>query len=144
MKTSILLLIIVTATCCITTSLSEKDFLFVEKFESDPFVEKWSKSSDLKYIGQPIAWASSDTSAPGFENDKGLVLTEAMKYYGVGSKFSTPVSLGDENELVFQYELKFDDTLECGGAYIKLLRDSKGIFFLNLFMNLVIINYMYF
>ncbi|RYG68605.1 hypothetical protein EON64_04805 [archaeon] len=54
----------------------------------------------------------------------GLRLSQEMKHYGFGVSFPT-VSLRDlAGDLVVQYEVKFDETLNCGGAYIKLLRDG--------------------
>ena len=58
----------------------------------------------------------------GFENDKGLHLSQEMKHYGVSTKFSKPLQ-SNGNDIVIQYELKLEETLNCGGAYIKLLRE---------------------
>ena len=116
----------------IASSLQTSSLFFYESFDTDPFSgNKWIKSKDSKYNGQPIKWTASSHAAPGFENDKGLLLSEEMKYYGVSTKFcdnqNSNCKLFDlesknHKELVIQYELKLDDKLECGGAYIKLLR----------------------
>ena len=123
-------------------ALSQTDGLFfVETFQTDPFKPNaWIKSSDDKYSLQPLKWTESAIAIPGFENDKGLLLSEEMKYYGVSKKFcesdsnckTFDLESSNHKELVFQYELKLDDVLNCGGAYIKLLRkkspsDKKSI-----------------
>lgn len=106
---------------------------FSESFDSDPFT-KWIKSSENKYLDQPLKWTASSHAATGFEKDKGLLLSEEMKYYGVSTKFcdtengsckTFDLEKESNKELVIQYELKLDDKLECGGAYIKLLRRSN-------------------
>ena len=45
-----------------------------------------------------------------------------MKHYGVSTKFSKPLQ-SNGKDIVVQYELKLEETLNCGGAYIKLLRE---------------------
>jgi len=113
-----------------TTQVHAEAF-FTETFQTDPFVSgnpRWIQSAQEKYAGQPLKWAASSNPASGFESDKGLLLSEDFKYYGVAKKFDQPLSLLDnKEELVIQYELKFDDTLTCGGAYIKLLRNSPDL-----------------
>lgn len=42
-----------------------------------------------------------------------------MKHYGLAAPFTQPVDNKDK-EFVVQYEVKFDEPLQCGGAYIKL------------------------
>lgn len=111
-------------------SASESGVLFKETFDTDPFTSnRWVKSKESKYSHQPVIWNASSSPAPGFEEDKGLLLSEAMKYYGFGIPFAEPVTgpQSADKELVVQYELKLDDKLECGGAYIKLLRDTTDL-----------------
>jgi calnexin len=101
---------------------------FSETFSTDPFAEeRWIKSEESKYANQPVIWTGSVDAVPGFENDKGLMLSQEMKYYGFGSQFSSPFEMGSNKEIVIQYDLKFEDTLSCGGAYVKLLRSSPSL-----------------
>jgi calnexin len=41
-------------------------------------------------------------------------------------RFAEPIVFKDE-DLIVQYEIKLEDTLSCGGAYIKLLRGDAAI-----------------
>jgi len=102
---------------------------FYETFdEKDPFESgKWFKSSDPKYAEQTVAVTPAKTPAKGLELDNGLQLSSEMKHYGLGAKFPTPLVLKGKKELVIQYDLKLEDTLACGGAYIKLPRASPGL-----------------
>ena len=58
--------------------------LFSENFDDgDVFSSgKWTKSSDEKYAGQPVMVKGPDKAAKGFSGDKGLSLTQEMKFYG--------------------------------------------------------------
>lgn len=85
---------------------------------------KWVKSTDIKYADQPVLVKPASKPAEGFEDDKGVQLTQEMKHYGFASKFDFPFNPRDKDEFVVQYEVKLEDTLDCGGAYIKLLRST--------------------
>lgn len=99
---------------------------FIETFESDPFTTgKWATSQVSQYVDQPLKRMPARRTGEGFENDYGLQLTMDLKHYGFGTMFSEPISLNIENDLLIQYEVKFEDGLNCGGAYIKLLREGS-------------------
>jgi hypothetical protein len=52
-----------------------------------------------------------------------MLLERANQHYGVALPFKTPVDSTDK-EFVVQYEVKMDEPLSCGGAYIKLLEET--------------------
>lgn len=104
-----------------------EDALFFEDFDGseDVFASgKWVKSLNAKYANQPVMVKAPTKTTPGYENDCGVQLTQEMKHYGFSSKLSNPVEFTGE-DLVIQYELKTEELLACGGAYIKLLRDAE-------------------
>ncbi|CAG8570301.1 25226_t:CDS:10, partial [Dentiscutata erythropus] len=89
---------------------------FLEQFTSD-WSNRWSPSSATKetkegdetfsYVGK---WEVEEPRVyPGIKDDKGLVMKSAAAHHAISA-------------------LKFQDGLECGGAYLKLLTESeKGI-----------------
>eukprot|EP01041_Mallomonas_annulata_P011429 gene11429-23905_t len=105
---------------------------FFETFQTDPFASgKWVKSTLPQYENQPLEIKPSTSAGEGFEDDNALELAEEMKHYAVGTKFTTPIDPKDK-DLVIQYEMKFDDVISCGGAYVKLLRQSDDLDIKNL------------
>lgn len=52
--------------------------------------------------------------------DLGLKTTQDARFYGIARKISQPFSNRDKT-MVLQFTVKFDKTVSCGGAYIKLL-----------------------
>jgi calnexin len=103
------------------------NIFFQETFDDlDPFASgKWSKSGDDKYADQPVMIKGSDRAVAGWENDKGLSLTQEMKFYGIASQF--PEALDTKGkDFVVQYELKLEEGLNCGGAYVKLPRAADS------------------
>jgi calnexin len=107
----------------LAVAVGKSGILFSESFdEGDVFASgKWTKSSDEKYAGQPVMVKASDKAAKGFSGDKGLSLTQEMKFYGLSAEFPEIVH-NKGKDFVVQYELKLEEGLSCGGAYVKLPR----------------------
>ncbi|KAH8675852.1 calreticulin family protein [Xylariales sp. PMI_506] len=80
--------------------------------------EEWA------YVGE---WAVEEpTVYKGIEGDKGLVLKNKAAHHAISAKFPEKIDNKDKT-LVVQYEVKLQNGLECGGAYLKLLRDTKEL-----------------
>ncbi|RKP09627.1 calreticulin [Thamnocephalis sphaerospora] len=106
---------------------------FIEQF-TDDWADRWSRSQAIKQVedaaldGDKEAefrfdgeWSVEEpTELPAIEGDAGLVLKSAAKHHALVSKFAEPLDNAD-NTLVLQYEVKMQNPIECGGAYIKLL-----------------------
>ena len=60
-------------------------------------------------------------------NDLGMVLKTKAAHSGIATELSKPFSFVDEDTFVLQYEVNFQDGIECGGAYVKLLSDEEGL-----------------
>ncbi|KAI1336450.1 calreticulin precursor [Xylariaceae sp. FL0016] len=109
---------------------------FLEQF-TDDWDTRWKPShakKDMKgssneeeewaYIGEwsveePYQWK-------GMEGDKGLVVKNPAAHHAISAKFPKKIDNKDKT-LVVQYEVKLQKGLECGGAYLKLLRDTKAL-----------------
>lgn len=109
---------------------------FVEQF-TDDWETRWKPSHAKKdtkgsekadeewaYVGE---WAVEEpTVFKGMEGDKGLVVKNAAAHHAISAKF--PKKIDNKGKtLVVQYEVKLQNGLECGGAYLKLLRDNKAL-----------------
>lgn len=107
-----------------TVAAAVEDLFFAESFESNIFENnysnKWVKSDLERYYGQDIQLKPSLIAVDGFEDDNGLRLVMDNRHYGLGTKFSSPFTI--TQNLVIQYDLKLEEGLPCGGAYLKLLR----------------------
>lgn len=84
-----------------------------------------SKSEeDWAYVGE---WSVEEpTVFPGIAGDKGLVLKNPAAHHAISAKFPSKID-NKGKTLVVQYEVKLQKGLECGGAYMKLLRDTKAL-----------------
>ena len=61
------------------------------------------------------------------QNDKGLVATSKAAHHAISALFDKPYDPVTEGGLVVQYEVKLQNGLECGGAYMKLLTESPEV-----------------
>lgn len=108
--------------CGATSAAPGPATLFWETFESGtlaPFV--LSQKSD--YAAQPVA-VTAPLRNPGVDGDLSLVLQAPAKRYAVFAPFPSPVTVGDDAPLIFQYEVRLQDGQTCGGAYVKLANAS--------------------
>lgn len=82
----------------------------------------WTLASDSKqYTGQ---WAiESPSMYPGFANDLGLVMKTPSSFHAISYRFNNTFKTVNDT-LVLQYEVKTQNGLTCGGAYIKLLTEN--------------------
>lgn len=104
----------------IPSHLHEK-LIFFETFDNF----SWTFSTNKKYKEQDIEIRGAVNAPIEFANDHGLVLNSPNRHYGVSQKLKDWLQVKDE-DLVIQYELKLEDVLNCGGAYIKLLRPTSS------------------
>ncbi|KAL4913374.1 Calreticulin family-domain-containing protein [Aspergillus aurantiobrunneus] len=106
---------------------------FFEQF-TDDWQSRWTPShakkedskseEDWAYVGE---WSVEEPSVlKGIEGDKGLVVKNAAAHHAISAKFPKKVD-NKGKTLVVQYEVKPQNSLVCGGAYMKLLQDNKKL-----------------
>ncbi|EEH36619.1 calnexin [Paracoccidioides lutzii Pb01] len=106
---------------------------FLEQF-TDDWETRWTPShakkqdssseEDWAYVG---TWAVEEPHVfNGMKGDKGLVIKNAAAHHAISAKFPKKID-NKGNTLVVQYEVKLQNGLNCGGAYMKLLQDNKKL-----------------
>lgn len=105
--------------------------MFFEQFQ-DGAEERWKASNAVKagtdgefsYVGE---WKIEEPSVfPGFKGDKGLVVKSPASHHAISTVFDEPFD-NTGKTLVLQYEVKLQNSLECGGAYVKLLSETDNL-----------------
>lgn len=70
-------------------------------------------------------WSVETVSEPrGIDGEKMFFMELGSAYYGASTKLPQPLTLQNQT-LVVQYEVRLQENLECGGAYIKLFSDEN-------------------
>lgn len=106
---------------------------FLEQF-TDDWDSRWTPShakkqdskteEDWAYVG---TWSVEEpTVLKGIEGDKGLVVKNPAAHHAISAKFDKKIDPKGK-DLVVQYEVKLQNGLECGGAYMKLLQENKAL-----------------
>ncbi|KAJ5898976.1 Calnexin [Penicillium taxi] len=106
---------------------------FLEQF-TDDWESRWKPShakkedskseEDWAYVGE---WAVEEPSVfKAIDGDKGLVVKNPAAHHAISAKF--PKKIDNKGQtLVVQYEVKPQNSLVCGGAYLKLLQENKKL-----------------
>lgn len=66
-------------------------------------------------------WTHTAGKFYGSAEDKGIQTTGPHRFYGISAKLDKPYVSTPGKDLVIQYSAKLETSMECGGAYIKLL-----------------------
>lgn len=100
----------------ITLQCAARDSEFFEDFSSG-WDSRWIQSSDEKYNGK------FKVESPKNLDDQALKVPVKARHYGISTRL--PEVVKPSNGLALQYELKLQEGLSCGGAYLKFVSDSK-------------------
>ncbi|ODA79604.1 hypothetical protein RJ55_05198 [Drechmeria coniospora] len=83
-----------------------------------------TETEEWAYVGE---WAVEEPVVyKGMEGDEGLVVKNPAAHHAISAKFPEKINPKGKT-LVIQYEVKLQNGLECGGAYMKLLRDNEAL-----------------
>jgi len=114
------------------TPVPSGDVHFAEPFDADDALESWELTSaekkgveeDLsKYTGR---WEVEAAMTDALEGDTGLVMKDKARHHAIAAKLDKPFVF-DDKSFVLQYEVNFQEGVECAGAYLKLLRQSDDL-----------------
>jgi len=89
-----------------------------EEFDRN-WESRWQKTESKADQQGTFEWTKGKWA---LENDMsyGLQTTTDSKFYEISSRLRAPIITG-EKPLVLQYSLKFEQDIECGGGYLKLI-----------------------
>ncbi|XP_060903199.1 calmegin [Labrus mixtus] len=113
------------------TPIPTGEVYLAETFD-DASLDRWQLSKTVKgdadeeiakYDGKWAVEQLKENKVPG---DLGLVLKSRAKHHAISTMLNKPFVFQDE-PLVVQYEVNFQDGIDCGGAYIKLLSDTDDL-----------------
>jgi calreticulin len=96
------------------------EVFFEENFDEGNWEDRWVKSSFK--AGDEGKWAHTAGKYYGDVDNKGIQTSEDTRWYDLSAK--TPVFNNKGKTLVLQYTVKHEQTLDCGGGYIKLAPKS--------------------
>jgi len=101
--------------------------VYFEEDFSGNWQDRWTISEDKKVEERGLLETSSAKHHPD-SNDVGLKTTEDARFYQATAKFDEFTN--KDKDLIFQFTVKHEQKIDCGGGYFKLLPpgfDAKKI-----------------
>ncbi|XP_074311709.1 calreticulin [Silene latifolia] len=92
---------------------------FEERFDDDGWESRWVKSDWKKDENMAGEWNFTSGKWNGDENNKGIQTSEDYRFYAISAEY--PEFSNKDKTLVFQFSVKHEQKLDCGGGYMKLL-----------------------
>jgi len=91
---------------------------FKEEFADASWEKRWTPSTHHEKDGTQgkFTWEHGPHAYP--VDDKGIKTSEDARFYGISTGFSKFSNKG--KDLVIQYEVKFTQSIDCGGGYLKI------------------------
>ncbi|KAI0491305.1 hypothetical protein KFK09_025565 [Dendrobium nobile] len=109
---------LLTLSFALLLSPSACEIIFEERFE-DGWESRWLKSDWKKSEGKAGYFKHTSGNWAGDPDDKGIQTYPDARHFAISAKIS---EFSNKNRtLVLQYSIKFEQDIECGGGYIKLL-----------------------
>ncbi|KAM1526439.1 hypothetical protein ACFX10_010759 [Malus domestica] len=102
---------------CFRSSLSE--IIFEERFDDDGWRSRWVKSDWKSSEGKAGSFKHTAGKWAGDHDDRGIQTSNDAKHFAISAKI--PEFSNKNRTLVLQYSIKFEQEIECGGGYIKLM-----------------------
>ncbi|KAK4762354.1 hypothetical protein SAY86_008122 [Trapa natans] len=97
---------------------SMAEIIFEERFEDD-WKGRWVLSDWKRSEGKAGSFKHTAGKWSGDPDDKGIQTSSDAKHFAISAKI--PEFSNKNRTLVLQYSIKFEQDIECGGGYIKLL-----------------------
>jgi len=97
-----------------------------EKFDDgDAWKSRWIQSKHKSDLGE---WKLTAGKFYGdAEEDKGIQTSQDAHFYGISRKFDKTMSSNEGKPLVIQFTVKHEQTIDCGGGYVKVMADDADL-----------------
>lgn len=96
---------------------------FKEEFNDAGWKDRWTVPSKWKPKSEMGEWEWTAGGWYGDASDKGIQTKTDARHFGISAKLDESFTNKDKT-LVLQYSVKYEQDIDCGGAYIKLLGDT--------------------
>ncbi|GMH07725.1 hypothetical protein Nepgr_009565 [Nepenthes gracilis] len=109
-----LLYLLLLSLCTVTSAK-----VYFEEHFSDGWAERWVTSDWKRDENVAGEWNYTSGKWYGDPDDKGIQTSQEDRFYAISAEF--PEFSNKDRTLVFQFSVKHEQKLDCGGGYMKLL-----------------------
>jgi len=99
--------------------LADPNIYLNEEFLTESYKGQWIESTFKGADQGKFSWTAGKFYNDA-EKDKGIQTSQDAKFYGISSKIDKPFS-NEKKKLVLQFQVKHEQTIDCGGGYLKLM-----------------------
>lgn len=92
-----------------------------EQFNDEAWEDRWTVPTQWRKKSEMGGWVQTSGKYYADATDKGIQTGQDAKFYGMSAKLDKPYNSSDGKNLIIQYSVKHEQTIDCGGAYMKLL-----------------------
>jgi len=115
------------ATLLTCVALVAGDVYFKETFDTDPFTNnRWTVSKWKQDTGEAGEWEWGPGRWTANSDRKGIRTTQDAKFYAIAGKLDKSFD-NNGKPLVFQFKVKHEQKIDCGGGYLKLLPSNVDV-----------------
>jgi len=107
-------------------SLCAAELHLKEQFNDEGWKTRWTESTKWKSASEMGTWTHTIGKHYGDDKDFGIQTSDDARFYGISAPLETPYTSAPGKDLVIQYSVKHEQSIDCGGAYIKLLPGGKS------------------
>jgi len=100
---------------------------FEETFDKT-WESRWVKSTWRQNdgTGGKFIWSAGKFYGDDEEAAKGIQTTPDARFFAIAAEFKEVFDTNKGKDLVIQYSVKNEQTIDCGGGYLKILPESSG------------------
>ncbi|XP_062509409.1 calreticulin-like [Corticium candelabrum] len=107
---------------CVASALAEPTIWFKETFEDEGWKDRWVASTQKGSEAADFKWSAGKFYGDP-DKDKGIQTSVDARFYALSAKF--PEAFSNEGKtLVVQFTVKHEQSIDCGGGYVKIFPSS--------------------
>jgi len=112
--------------CLALFGIAAAEVYLNEKFDDgDAWKSRWIPSKHKSDLGE---WKLTAGKFYGdAEEDKGIQTSQDARFYGISRKFDKTMASNEGKPLVIQFTVKHEQTIDCGGGYVKVMADDADL-----------------
>jgi calreticulin len=96
-----------------------------QRFQRQGWNKRWKEPTKWKPKAEMGKWEHTAGEWYADVNDMGIQTSQDARFYGLSAPLDKTYTSSPDKPLVIQYSVKHEQSLDCGGAYLKLLPGGK-------------------
>mmetsp|Transcript_27784 Transcript_27784/g.31853 ORF Transcript_27784/g.31853 Transcript_27784/m.31853 type:complete len:401 (-) Transcript_27784:196-1398(-) len=109
------------ATASLFVASASAEVYFKEQFNDEGWKDRWTVPTDWRSAAELGEWTKTAGEYYADAKDTGIQTGPDARFHGISAKMNKTFNSSEGKDIVIQYSVKNEQSIDCGGAYIKLL-----------------------